>query len=150
MFNDVKREDFAMFTTSLFALGCAIGAVAGFYVFKRFNTKTSSSLRLDSWDENSIVRIAEFLKKNRMGVAVVRKKNALKKFERISAEIPQLELLFSGIDGVIVPLNENGDENWTKIIVLLVKNSNIDKWPDLFIVTSDGRFSQVETESKSR
>ena len=109
-----------MLTTSLVGIGCAIGAVAGFYVFKRFNTKTSSSLRLDSWDENSIVRIAEFLKKNGMGVAVVRKKNELKKFcERISDEIPQLELLLNGIDGVIGLVAQIGSVRPTRV--------NIDK-----------------------
>lgn len=138
-----------MFTTSLFVVGCAIGAAVGFYVFKRLNTKTSLSLRLCSWEEISIARIAEFLKKNGMGVAVVRKKNELKKFcERISAEIPQLELLLNGIDGVIVPINEKGDQDWTKVIVVSVENSNIDKLPNLFLVTSDGRFSQIESESK--
>lgn len=138
-----------MYTTSLVAIGCAIGAAVGFYVFKRLNTKTSLSLRLGSWEEISIARIAEFLKKNGMGVAVVRKKNELKKFcERISAEIPQLELLLNGIDGVIVPVNEKGDQDWTKVIVVSVENSNIDKLPNIFLVTSDGRFSQIKSESK--
>lgn len=138
-----------MHTISLVGIGCAIGAAVGFYVFKRLNTKTSLSLRLGSWEENSIARIAEFLKKNGMGVAVVRKKNEFKKFcERISAEIPQLELLLNGIDGVIVPVNEKGDQDWTKVIVVSVGNSNIDKLPNIFLVTSDGRFSQIESVSK--
>lgn len=146
-----------MLTTTLLITGVLFGGACGLIVQRQLKKRKKERfvykfdetiLSLNAWDNSAIEQIAQHIKDKGIGVVIVRKKSSLHKVcDKVAVTIPEITVLFDGVSGVLLPLDKNKNEDWSSMIRIKVQ-STVDELPNLFIVSSDGRFVQVESENK--
>lgn len=150
-----------MITTITVVTGLLIGIGVGCVAFRLAKRSKVQDIALKAWDEDAIEIIAKFAQKNGFKAVTVRKKANLEKVlnnlrkeaskltdekfrKSIMEAVSAISISYEN-QGLVLALGENGGEDWTTITIVNVRES-VDKLPDLFIVTSDGRYRQVDTE----
>ena len=128
-------------------ISCAIvlGIVTGVLIIRFLKQKKTLEgyIYIDAWDESFIDKLAQYACERKIEILSVRKKSEFDRFKQYLLKLSGKIFFDADVDGVCVSVSDNGDEDYSKM-TLIKCTGHIDTLPDYFLVTADGRFSQVE------
>ena len=128
------------------------GTVSSHRPQKQSQPPSFSHLSLDAWDELAIEKIADYTKQNGWKAVSVRKKSSIRRLakklsENAITDLSNWGIFLSGEQyGLLVPLNDEQEEDWTGIKCIEARKTSPDALPDHFLVSSEGRYARVEVE----